>query len=31
MCHDTRNFVGLNVKKMSNQMNVYIILGSTLD
>ena len=31
MCDDTRNFVGLNIKKMSNQMNIYIILGSTLD
>ena len=31
MCHDTRKFAGLNVKKMSNEMNVYIDLGSTLD
>ena len=31
MCHDTRKFVGLDVKNMPYQMNVYMILGSTLD
>ena len=31
MCHDTRKFVGLNVKEVPYQMNVYMILGSTLD
>lgn len=31
LCHDTHKLVGLNAKKMSNQMNVCMILGDTFD